>query len=78
MLRFKMVESGHGKLVYRYYPEGKDDYGVVSYDESTGISTIELLAEDDDFRIYALKMMSRIRAMKVKGTFDTEGMVAWY
>ena len=37
MLKFKMVESEDGKLVYRYFPEGKEDYGVISYDEKTGI-----------------------------------------
>ena len=78
MLKFKMVESEDGKLVYRYFPEGKEDYGVISYDEKTDTTTIETLAKEDEFRWYALKMLSRIRKMKEKGTFDTEGMIAWY
>jgi len=78
MLKFKMVEREQGKLVYRYFPEGKEDYGVVSYDEKTGTSNIEMLAKDDEHRRYALKMLSRIRKMKANGTFDAEGMVAWY
>jgi len=78
MLKFKLIERREGKLVYRYFPEGKEDYGVVSYDKRTDTTTIETLAKEDEFQWYALKMLSRIRKMKEKGSFDTEGMVAWY
>ena len=78
MLKFKIVENEQGKLVYRYYPEGNEDFGEVSYDEKTGICSIEILANNDRHKRYALKMMSRIRAMKANGTFEAEGMVAWY
>jgi hypothetical protein len=78
MLKFTLVENKQGKILYKYFPEGGADFGIVSFSEKTGDVSIETLAKNDRHERYALKMFKRIRAMASKGAFEEEGTVAWY
>lgn len=78
MLKFTMVENNQGKLLFKYFPEGGADYGIVSFSEKTGDVSIETLAKNDRHQRYALKVFRRIREMANNGFFETEGIVAWY
>lgn len=78
MLKFNMVDKKEGKVLYEYFPEGGTESGVVSFDEKSGDVSIESLAKNDRHERYAVKMFKRIREMASKGTFDKEGIVAWY
>lgn len=78
MLKFTMVENKEGNILYRYFPEGGADYGVVSFSEKTGDGSIETLAKNDRHQRYAMKLFKRIREMASKGSFEKEGIVAWY
>lgn len=78
MLKFNMVDSNDGKVLYEYFPEGGADSGIVSFSEKNGDISIESLAKNDRHERYALKMFKKIRDMASKGTFEKEGTVAWY
>lgn len=78
MLKFTMVENKNGKASYRYFPEGGADYGTVTFSEKTGDGSIETLAKNDRHQRYAMKLFKRIREMASKGSFEKEGIVAWY
>ncbi len=78
MLKFTLVENKQGKVLYKYFPEGGADYGIVLFSEKTGDSSIETLAKNDKHGRYAMKLFKRIREMANKGTFEEEGTVAWY
>ena len=78
MLKFTLVENKQGKVLYKYFPEGGADYGIVAFSEKTGDSSIETLAKNDKHGRYATKLFKRIREMASKGTFEEKGIVAWY
>lgn len=78
MLKFTMVENKEGNVLFRYFPEGGVDYGVVSFNEKTGDGSIETLAKNDRHQRYAMKLFKRIREMASKGSFEKEGIVVWY
>jgi hypothetical protein len=73
-----MVENKEGKVLYKYFPEGGADYGIVAFSEKTGDASIETLAKNDRHQRYALKLFKRIREMASNGSFEKEGIVAWY
>ena len=78
MLKFTLVENKQGKIAYKYFPEGGADYGMVSFNEKTGDASVETLAKNDKHGRYAMKLFKRIREMTSKGTYETEGTIAWY
>ena len=78
MLKFTLVENKQGKVLYKYFPEGGADFGIVSVNEKTFDASIETLAKNDKHGRYAMKLFKRIREMESKGTFEKEGIVAWY
>jgi hypothetical protein len=78
MLKFTLVENQNGKVLYRYFPEGGADYGLVAFSEKTGDVSIETAAKNDRHQRYAMKLFKRIREMASKGSFEKEGIVAWY
>ena len=78
MLKFTLVENKQGKVLYKYFPEGSADHGIVAFSEKTGDVSIETLAKNDRHGRYAMKLFKRIREMASKGSFEKEGTVAWY
>lgn len=78
MLKFIMLERNENNVLYRYFPEGGADYGVVSFNVKTGDGGIETLAKNDRHQRYAMKLFKQIREMASKGSFEKEGTVAWY
>lgn len=79
MLKFSMVENNQGKVLYKYFPEGGADFGIVSFNEKTKDTNIESLAKSDKHGRYAMKLFKRIREMASKyGALETEGIIAWY
>ena len=79
MLKFTMVENNQGKILYKYFPEGGSDFGIVSFSEKTGDASIENLSKNDRHGRYAMKLFKRIRETTSKnGVLETEGTIAWY
>ncbi len=78
MLKFILEKETEKEVVYRYYPEGNEDSGLVSYDKEKKECSIVTLSVQDRHQRYACKMFARIRAYATNGSFEKEGMVAWY
>ena len=78
MLKFKLIKNNDAEIQYAYYPEGKNDLGIVSYNKITDDYSIVMASEKDQHHSYAWKMISRLRKYVEAGTFKEEGMVAWY
>ena len=78
MLKFILAEEKENSVLYKYYPEGGSEFGVVIFDKRSGNGSIEILAGNDRHRKYALKTLKRIREMAGNGLFEKSGMIAWY
>ena len=78
MLKFVLVEESEARVLYKYYPEGCFEAGLVSFDKKSGNGIIETLADNDNHQTYAMKALQRIRGMAVSQGFEPEGVVAWY
>lgn len=76
MLKFVLTKEKNNYVQYEYFPEGGSHSGLVSFVD--GQCSIDALAENDKHKIYAMKMFKRLREMATKGSFDKDGIVAWY
>jgi len=78
MLTYSLREIKDHLRIYRYFPEGKSSPGLVSIDQTSGIITILHLSDQDTSKIYAFKLISRLRKFYESGQYIDEGMIAWY
>ena len=78
MLKYKLIESSDNFVSYRYFPDGKEDYGEIKVSKTTKKIIQSKLAPNDEFRWYFLKMYKRIKEFIELGTFREDGMIAWY
>ena len=77
MLKFSLVEETTKKVVYKYFPEGGTDAGVVSFDKESKTNSIITLSAKDRHQRYAQKLFSRIREFANGNSFEKEGIIAW-
>lgn len=78
MLKFKLVEETPKTVVYKYFPEGGTDAGIVSFDKESKANSIVTLSVKDRHQRYAQKLFSRIREFANSNSFEKEGTIAWY
>ena len=81
MLEFKMTKETESIVEYKYFPEGDDVFGIVQYDKINKKCSIIKYApnyDNSEFAPYAIQFFSRIRKYAAEGSFQQEGMVAWY
>lgn len=78
MLKYNIIAKDDKKIVYRYYPEGENEFGVISVNIETGECSIDELSSNDEHQIYAMKMISRIKELNENDSYEEEGIVAWY
>ena len=78
MLKFILEKETDKEVLYRYYPEGTDDGGLVSYNKEQKSCSIVTLPKQDRHQRYAMKMFAKIRTYATEGSFQKEGMIAWY
>lgn len=78
MLKLKLIKRIAGKIVFNYYPEGKEIFGTISVDERTGEMDVVRVSENDEFGRYKLHALKRIREFINGDTFTEEDIVAWY
>jgi hypothetical protein len=65
------------KVEYAYYPEGKEDYGIISFDLTT--KEPALLKEDGKkSSSYKGQAFKRIKLYDSNNNFPETGLVAWY
>lgn len=78
MLKYILEKETDKEVVYKYYPEGNKDFGLVSFDKEKNACSIVTLSPNDRHQRYAQKMFARIREFTSNGSFEKEGMIAWY
>lgn len=78
MLTFVLERNAGTEVIYRYFPEGKKESGLISYDKNQGKLTIIQLPDCDEYKHYALHMFARIIEYAKEGNFKESGMIAWY
>ena len=62
---------------YRYYPEGREEYGIVSLNRKTD-DVINDKIYPDDPGMYKWHAVYRIRKYNETGEFPEKATVAWY
>lgn len=77
MVILRRIDGCSNKARYRYYPEGKETYGIVSLDPGTNDRNIEKIAEGYS-RTYAFHALHRLEEYNEKSEYPAEDMVAWY
>ena len=65
------------KVSYRYYPEGGQEYGIVSLDRQTG-QRIHDLPCPGSISAYAGQAWRRIEEYQRDNNFPERGLVAWW
>ena len=78
MLKLKLINQHDGKIVFNYYPDGKDDFGTVSINERTGEVDVLSVAKSDEFGNYKIHAIKRIKEYFKNKNFILEDIVAWY
>lgn len=78
MLKYEQIENNSKYAVYKYYPEGKSEAGVLAVSKINKEIIRLDLAPDDEFKWYALKLYKRIKNWIDNGTLPQTGKIAWY
>ena len=65
------------KVSYRYYPEGKEEYGIVTLMRKTD-EVIHDKVYPDVSGMYKWQAVYRMRKYNETGEFPKKAMVAWY
>lgn len=78
MLILKLLSQDSGKIVFNYYPEGKEDFGTLSLNEHTGEISVISVPECDEFGRYRIHAIKRIKEYFQNKHFELEDIVVWY
>lgn len=78
MLKLKFISRDNGKIVFNYYPEGKEKYGSISINEETGEINILNMADNDEFGTYKIHAVKKMKEYFQNKNFLAEDIVAWY
>lgn len=77
MLKYELIEENESKALYKYFPEGGSESGVVVIDKKSGECSIENLSSNDRYQRYAIKMFKRLRELLASKSFEKTGIIAW-
>ena len=78
MVKLFLKENNGKRVIYDYYPEGKEPFGTIAIDISSGECTMVKKSEDDPFGDYYHHACRRMREYRAEGEFRERGMAAWY
>lgn len=69
----------HGDTVeYNFFPEGKEAYGTISINKSTGDIDVIKRADGDERERYLAHAIWRVMKYQKIGEYPQEATVAWY
>lgn len=71
------MEETAEEVVYKYYPEGDSDFGIISYDIKAKKCNVTTPSKKDKRLKYAQKMFAKIRECANNKFFQKEGVIAW-
>lgn len=75
MLTYKLAEETEMHITYHYFPEGKEEFGTVTFEKKTGKVSDIVLAKTDEVKWYANHMIEEFTA---HNEFQRSGTIAWY
>lgn len=75
MLTYKLVEETNKSVKYRYFPEGEEEFGTITFEKETGNVLDMNPAETDEDEWYVKHMISKFAEKK---ELDKKGIIAWY
>ena len=78
MLRLELISNTRSEVVYKYFPEQKEEYGTISINMVTGEPDIRKLASGDEHRRYLSHAVARIEKYLAEKIFPDSDVVAWY
>ena len=67
-------------VAYRYYPEGGQEYGIISLNRKTGERIHDKPCSDEKYYIsmYAGQAWRRLDEYQAAGEFPKRAQIAWY
>ena len=75
----ELIELTEEKAVYRYYPEGKEKWGIVSINRKTGnVFHDKHYDENDHTEMYHGMAWSRLRKYQAADNYPKKAQIAWY
>ena len=80
MVELRLKERNEEKITYRYYPNGEDEFGILSYSFITKELTEEKVCKGDKFGAYDMCKSFAKRAIRLfaeENEFPEYEMVAW-
>lgn len=78
MLLLKLVNDTVTGATYAYYPEGKDEQGVLLVKKDSGDVDVLTLAPNDEQRRYLAHAVKKIAEFHKNGVYEEQVTVAWY
>lgn len=77
MVTLELVSLTKEKVVYKYFPEDENDFGIIQLNRVTKEPT--LLKDDSRGNsVYRHHAFSKIRKYDAEGNFPKTGISAWY
>ena len=73
----ELVELTDNKATYRYYPEGGQEYGIVSLNRKTGERIHDKICPNS-ISMYAGHTWRRLEEYQATGEFPKRAQIAWY
>ena len=74
----ELIELTDEKITYKYYPEGKEKFGIVSLMRKNSERVINSLCESDKFKTYAFHALALLEEYHEKDEFPEKDLIAWY
>ncbi len=69
----------HGDTIeYNFFPEGKEGYGTIAINKSTGDIDVIKRADGDKYDRYLFHAVSQVSKFQKSGEYLQETTVAWY
>lgn len=78
MLILKLSNETATEATYNYYPEGKEEYGVLIVDKNNGDISVKSIAPGDEFRRYLGHAVPKLEELFKKNSYESKILVAWY
>ena len=77
MLKYIVLENSRDYVTYRYFPEGKENYGEITVRKVNKQIIEKKILPNDEAMWYLFKMYSLIRAFIDSNTFESDGVITW-
>ena len=78
MLKFKLLFENGDIVRYQYYPEGKQNSGIVEFDKKTNKGRVVRKSDESELEWYTIHMFSKLRQFSKNKDYQREGTIAWY